>query len=322
MRHRSISTPGFLGSILLATLLATVLLGTSRAQSCSYIPDSSSALGNCFVIPFGNRQPTSSTWANQRYQTLVAKTLLPSRSIRIQELGFAACETGERQCKTIKIRMTHYAAPRLSSAFANNLGTRSVTVLETRSYYWTPTGNRWSRIGLQKPFLFDPKLGNLLVDILVTGAGAPTVAGTAGFRAVTSLPRLYAAGWISSPPSTGTLSSGSGLRMELCFDLALGDTYGRGCSGTNGIPTLHYSGAPGLGSTVQLHLERAALSASASVLDLGADSTAPYPLDLALAGAPGCMAYHDILLSLPFPISKGSGTFLLPIPLDSRLLGA
>ena len=49
--------------------------------------------GACNTIPLG---PTTanSTWSNQKYQTIVPKTALPSAGGVLCSLGFASCATG------------------------------------------------------------------------------------------------------------------------------------------------------------------------------------------------------------------------------------
>jgi len=55
----------------------------------------------------------------------------------------------------------------MSTTFATNLGSKPQVCLAARNYVWPHTKDTWSRIGLQKPYLYLPANGNLVVEVLV-----------------------------------------------------------------------------------------------------------------------------------------------------------
>ncbi len=301
--------------ILAATLIIASAL--SAQNKCVYIPDSNAAAGACNVIPFGT-QKTSSTWRNQKYQTLIPASKISKSPIQICELGFASCGTGVRSFDSIEIKMGYTKSSTLSNAFATNLASNVKTVLSTKNYSWHNTANKWNRIGLQKNFLFIPQFGNLVIQITIRGADFPPRAGQ-GFHRGTE-PRLFSVGWGANPPAAGSLGKAA-AKIELCFDKADYSLFGIGCKGSNGqAPSLTATGLPQLGKTVQINLANAPTPVSPAVLILSTSNATPLPTDLTGAGAPGCFLYvrPDFLLGLA--ATNGKASVKLPIPNSASLL--
>ncbi len=303
------------------TLAATILVAStlSAQNKCVYIPDNNAAAGACNVIPFGT-QKTSSTWRNQKYQTLILASKISKSPIQICELGFASCGTGVRSFDSIEIKMGYTKSSALSKTFATNLASRVQTVLSAKNYSWHNTANKWNRIGLQKSFLFIPQFGNLVIQITLRGSDFPSRTGQ-GFHRATQ-PRLYSIGWGTNPPATGSLGNGA-VKIELCFDKADYSLFGIGCKGSNGlVPSLTATGLPQLGKTVQINLANAPTPVSPAVLILSTSNATPLPADLTGAGAPGCFLYvrPDFLLGLA--ATNGKASVKLPIPNSPSLLCA
>jgi hypothetical protein len=304
--------------LFVAPLLFSPFLASQN--KCVYIPDNNPATGSCNVIPFGT-QKTSKFWRNQKYQTLIPAAKISKSPVRICELGFAPCGSGMRKFDSIVIKMAYSKSATLSKVFASNLGGQVKTVLSQKNYVWPNTAAKWNPIGLQKDFLFIPQLGNLVIEIEVRGADIPRSPGN-GFR-TGAQPRLYAFGWTTNPPTSGSLGKTAALKMELCFDKASYNFFGMGCKGSNNLaPNLTATGIPQLGKTIQINLSNAPTPVSPAVLILSTSNASPLPADLTGAGAPGCFLYvrPDFLLGLG--AINGKGTVKLPIPNSPSLLCA
>jgi hypothetical protein len=298
--------------------LSLFLASSLGAQTSLFFPDNSSSTGTCNVIPFGT-STTSTTWRNQKYQALLTKTQLGSVPLQIQDLGFAGCAGGIHHFDTIQITMGYTTSTTLSTTFASNL-TKSQVVLSAKDYDWHQAKDKWSRIGLQKPFLWIPALGNLVVDIEVTGTGLiKVVSSGTGFHRGT-LPRMYAYGWTTTPPATGTAGAAA-LKIELVTSAADLNHFGQGCKGSNGEPEMSLGGSAQLGGKVSVGLVNGPKSSGAALF-LGLSNGAPLPVDLAVAGAKGCKLYvtTDIVFGAATDAS-GMATATLPIPKDTTLIG-
>ena len=304
----------------LSSILLTGLAGAQSSSTSLFIPDNSPTTGNLEFVPMGQAR-TSTNWTNQKYQTLIPGRL--ANTIRINDLGFAPSTTNLHRFESITIKMDILPSTTtvLDPTFSNNLTSNAVTVLDARDYVWHLEKDKWNRIGLQRDFFWSPKQGNLLIEIEVRGAGA-LVGSTGGFRASTTIERLYAAGWTTQPPAKGnTVPSLAALKIELVSTDADTMPLGQGCAGSNGTPALSFSGTSQLGKTLTVHLDNA-LANSAAAHILGSSNAAPlFPIDLGAAGAPGCSLY--VALDVLFPVSTGTGSSQSPIqiPIDTTFVG-
>ncbi|HEX6812939.1 MAG TPA: hypothetical protein VF384_15045 [Planctomycetota bacterium] len=117
-------------------------------------------------------------------------------------------------------------------------------------------------------------------------------------------------------------------------DLAIGPspvptmlTFGAGCVGSNAlVPSLGFSGPPGLGTTFGVTLANALPNAGALLVIGGsrvADLLGPLPRDLAIIGMPGCTQWTDLALTaFTFANGAGAGVLNIALPGDPALAGS
>jgi hypothetical protein len=101
-------------------------------------------------------------------------------------------------------------------------------------------------------------------------------------------------------------------------------TFGGGCVGTAGVPSLAQASFPWLGDTLMLRVDNLAPQ-MAVVLNLGSSISAwgplalPYPL--AGIGMPGCWLLVSPDAHCAQPSTTGSATFRIPVPSDPSFVG-
>jgi len=289
--------------------LALLLCAPLAAQSSLFsIPDNNAAAGTCNVIPLGSTSSTSS-FANVRYQTLIFASELNNAPTMLCGLRFAACGTGARTFDSLTIRMGHTTATSLTQTFDTNLppGT-GTTVLDVQNYTWHNITDVWNDIGLQQAFVYNGT-DNVVIEIIAMNA-VFTGSGSAGFHRESTHQRVYATNY-NGTQTTGS-SGNAALKMQLHFADATTWTFGEGCAGSNGTPTLSFTGEPVLGQTFSVDLMNAPAS-SPVALNFGLFNNPPmWPLDLGPFGAANCFLYHDTIVSLSLP-SDPNGVASLPI---------
>ncbi|MHC4078552.1 MAG: hypothetical protein ACYST0_08965 [Planctomycetota bacterium] len=310
----------------LATVsLMGLLAAPAVAQTKIYNTDNVGSTGTCNVIPFGSTTP-STTWSNQKYQTIMASSLFGKKTGMICSLGFAACQTGIKKFTSIEIKMDYFpgTGSTLTTTFSNNITSKATTVLSATNYVFHTTKDQWAHVGLQKPFLYIPTLGHLVVQITVMGAeGSGNNFHRGGSASLAPVQRMYATGgsWVGGkPPATGSLSTTAGLKMEVGFDAWALDTFGVGCQGSNNkIPQLTLTGSSALGQFVTLGLTDALPSAS-MFLVIGV--TAPgTPVDMGMYGAPSCTLYPALDIIVPTSANaSGAFTQRFPMPTSSSMV--
>lgn len=106
-------------------------------------------------------------------------------------------------------------------------------------------------------------------------------------------------------------------------------TFGAGCAGTAGVPTLAQSGGllPYLGTTFPVRISNLSTSGFRVPFGLlGASKTTwsgfTLPLDLTGVGMPGCTLYTGGEVVVQLQASAGSATWGIAIPFDPALVGA
>jgi len=299
------------GSLLLAV--------QTEAQSATriYYPDNVVASGSCNVIPLGH-VPNATTWQNQKYHMVVPSSTFGNKVGAITELGFAACRGGVMDYKTIQVRLDYFQGQgtTMSTTFANNISSKAVTVLNATNYRFNTASGKWMRIGLQKPFLYLPQLGHLLVEVTVNGAG-----GTGYSFRTGSTPRLYAIGFAGTPPTAGTLGSSAALKIEIGFDAASLEVYGHGCTGSNNmVPTMALGGSAVLGQSLSISVGNA-LSKAPMYLLIGLNQL-PTPFEMVAWGAPGCrLQISSEIITVQVADANGNYTGKFGVPNTSSMVG-
>ena len=101
-------------------------------------------------------------------------------------------------------------------------------------------------------------------------------------------------------------------------------SFGAGCAGSAGVPTLRALGLPWLGDRFSLRVERLPPGSSVLVWLSGSRSlwgALPLPLDLTGAGMPGCALRVSPHVTLPLFNFTGTADVSVPVPDDVVLLG-
>ena len=279
-------------------VIATALLAIApvAAQGFAvYVPNSDPTTGAaCNVIPFGTVS-SSSTWVNQRYQTVATAGELNNTPGLVTGLRFAPCQSGIHESTTIQITMAHVPNGfdlSVNTDFNNNLntlGSNATVVLDQNNYSWEMTASVWSSIGFDFVFPYNGS-DDLLIDVLVTGNNA-VGAGNSSMRRETQ-PRLYAFGWTGTPPATGTFGA-SALKMGVEFGCSGLSEYGSGCAGV----AMDLSGSATIGNSFTADMTGGDAGTPA-VFNVGGINTSPYPIDLTPFGFRGCNLYTDSAVSV------------------------
>jgi hypothetical protein len=102
------------------------------------------------------------------------------------------------------------------------------------------------------------------------------------------------------------------------------ETYGQGCMGSLGMPTLLVdpATAPVIGTTLQLIYQNVPGTFIPAIAGFGYSRGSPFPLDLTSAGLPGCQLLHSLEVTGAVGAPNGTGrvTWSLPIPNSTNLL--
>ncbi len=294
-------------------LAATFVSATASAQNY-FVPDSNATLGSCNVIPFGSSSLT--TWGNQKYQSKATPADLGNLPGLVTGLGYAPCGTGTIHFDAIEIILDHHPAGLpLDPTFANNLTPNAVTVLSATDFTWNITANTWNEIGLQNFFVYNG-VDDMVMQITCTNS---LTTGTTGFRR-DARQRLYWYGTTGPAPATGTTGNAA-MKFDVSELTARLSTYGVSCAGTTGTPVHRLTGSAQLAQTVNLDIGNGLVNGLA-VSILGFYDGIPFPLDLAIYGAPGCFQYQDITASSFMLLDgAGSGTLPLAVPNDPSYVG-
>ena len=289
-------------SLCIATLGLTAI---APAQNW-YIPNNSPTTGVCTVIPFASI--VGSNFAQCKYQTRFTAADLGGVANLITGLGFASCGTGRAHYDLMEVVLDHIPATQSwSTTFASNLTPAAVTVLNVANHTWHQTTNAWNEIGLQNTFAWNG-VDDVVLQITIVNGVAPL----AGFHR-DARQRVYWNGATGTPPATGTLATGAG-KVEVSMLMARTSSHGDGCVGSNGVPTMSFTGAPQQGTTFDLTLANGVPN-GIGLMIAGTTNGFPFPIDLGPFGAPSCYAYTDLTFtSLLVLDGVGAGSFPLPIP--------
>jgi hypothetical protein len=308
---------------LIPVAVATILLASTISAQSFYFPSNTPTTGAaCNVIPFGTTN-TSTTWVNQKYQCMATNAELGKAALlNICEIAFSPCGTGSAtgnyHFDSIEIVLAQTNATTLSTTFSANLAANAQTVLKATNYDWHVTANQWNRIGFDQPYLYIAGRGaNLVIQLTLMG-NHMTGSTSTGFRREGTHQRVYATSWTGSPPATGS-SGNAALKWELSAQMNDLHTFGVGCQGSNGVPTLALTGSAQIGQSLTYSLTNAPAGAKVFHV-LGLKRVEPRT-DLAFAGAAGCYLYESIdALFLVNANSSGAYSQKVTVPNDKTLL--
>jgi hypothetical protein len=205
----------------------------------------------------------------------------------------------------------------LGTTFALNLDANVRTVLDQRNYDWSEVLNQWSQVGLETSYRYDASKGkNLVIQIQVNGAKFDNSTGSAGHR-TGSRERVYAFGWATIPPPTGTRGTSAALKVQLVANSYDVHNYGVSCKGSNNkFPAATIIGSGKIGTNYTLRLTNALPNAN-TFISIGFSLWSP-PVDLAVIQAPGCNMYFNNLITLN-GTCNASGTSSLNLSIPSSI---
>ncbi|MBL8724181.1 MAG: S8 family serine peptidase [Planctomycetes bacterium] len=247
-----------------------------------------------------------SSWVNQRYQTILRREELGAAGT-IRGIAFASNSDQRHWNNSLLIRMSHVPAGHsLSSTFATNLPS-PVTVLNQSNYTWHTNTDTWREVGFQSSFAYNGT-SDVVVDIVARGNVASIEAGS--FNSSPSLERVFEYGWTGATPTIGTYNTGSGLRMRVNMNCAVGQNYGQSCGP---LTALAFS-TPVRGGTAWFDLTNAVPNDGA-IIALGFNNGSPYPITLNPYGLTNCYSWHD-LTSTIFKTTGATGfsTHAISVP--------
>lgn len=104
------------------------------------------------------------------------------------------------------------------------------------------------------------------------------------------------------------------------------ETYGQGCIGSLGMPTLvvDHATPPIIGTTLELIYQNVPGSFIPAIGAYGTSRSSPLPLDLGVIGLPGCQLWHSAEVTGAIGAPNGSGRvrWQVPLPNSAVLLGS
>jgi hypothetical protein len=161
-------------------------------------------IGNCF--PFGCAYGDSGPEYQQVYNSGQFSGPITINNLEFYNTQWDAGATAMNSGTwTISLSTTSADWNTLSSNFASNIGANN-TLVFTGNLYQTWAFGDTLQVSLSTPFTYDPSLGNLLLDVMVSGisdAGGAIYFDTngyndGGFNGDTYLGRVYGSGYVNA----------------------------------------------------------------------------------------------------------------------------
>ncbi len=301
-------------------LLCLVLLsGRIAAQTCVHVYTTDPAAG-----PPNQGFDLFHFSDYRRCHVLVPATVFQNVPLLIREVSVGVMAGWQRrQIAELTIRMGYSAVAQLQTTFAANITSPLQDVLVVRDHTWLEgIGPAWVPLGLQTPFYFVPGHGNVLIEIVVREAPLVESGGSnANGEIATSYVATAVVGRDIIVPTIGTATLAP--RLRFCADHAETSLIGQSCAGSAGsTPLLGVTGAPVPGGQPTFWLSDAPAPAIA-LLAFGFDNRPPFPMDLAVIGAPGCRLYFPGAFLEPVLANNlGIGQHSVLVPTAPSTIGA
>jgi hypothetical protein len=273
----------------------------------------------------GNAVPFSSSFTNDiRFQLSIPAADLPGIPLLLTNVAFAPTVTGSLTIPTMIVSVGHLAM--LPPVCDLTVNSNDLAVQYQGSHTYSYVQDTWSSFGIPLAFPYNGS-GGLLVELRMMGTsgGDPFRTADAG-----NVQRVYnrLAGGFNATMCSHTTSTG--IKLELTF-LPSGqpqvNSYGAGCMGAIGIPSLATIELPFLGNgNFNLEVAQGATNSFAYLF------AALAPANPAVQVGP-CSIHLDLvsmnqLITVgfspfgPLPTgATGSATFPLPIPATPSLQG-
>jgi hypothetical protein len=310
--HSALAAP------LLLSLGLAVSAHVATAQGCVHFPDANAATGAATTSPFGTNDANNLVLANQAILFKVPASSFPPRRVNISAIGFASEVTCTRHFGTIGVRFGHGPNPTLDPLFSANMPGFTNLAMQQEDWVWHTPANQWSFLGLDTGYVYDPTLGDLVIQIFVSGAWS-TGNGPFGFHGDPTTPSVLQQGW-RFQPGRGVVGTGA-PKVRVCWDATDLQVFGGGCVGSNGLtPRLSFTGTAALGANFSIRLRDAAPTSPGGVLFLSVHARA-LPLDITGFGAPGCALHTFFDFNIPVLFQQGAADLPLTMPNLPGLIG-
>lgn len=248
---------------------------------------------------------------NMRYQTIMRSDELGGAG-NITGLAFSGQSNGSHYNSNLRVRMSHKPAGYILSTSLNTNISSGTTVLSSNHHTFTYANDSWRNIGLSTPFVYNGT-SDVVVEITARGNVQTSTGSSDGpFHKDLNRPRAYAFTWDLSSPSTGSVSSSSGLRMRAEFSCANANEYGSTC----GKLDASHTGSSQPGSTFNYRVNNATPNFIAFV-GLGDNKSFPFPFSLTPVGFTNCMAFTQSIVTVTAN-TDASGTAIYPITIPNN----
>lgn len=108
------------------------------------------------------------------------------------------------------------------------------------------------------------------------------------------------------------------LTPLLSINPATSISFGTGCQGRGGVPSLSLTNEPWIGETMTGGISNVP---SNTICQLVIGARLPNPIDLGFIQSPGCRLYVDLTIRLTLAIQNGAGVIAIPTPNNLNFVG-